>query len=446
MAQFLISLNKICTMKKRILFTKSILIGGLLSCFNLANAAEIRAVGGENNWNNPKAWNLNRLPKCGDLIIIPLDATILVNDQITVSTGTLCEETQLNIIGKLNFSSGKKLHFNVDAAIYLNPTGEINPSKNGGGNSELIEIGNQVFWKASEGKKNGKAFDFSTSNSEIFSSFAEEVKKNTQILELNNAQNGGTVIGKDGTKIIVKANSLLDNRGEKITGKVKIELLEVFTKADMIALNKPTVGVLPNSNKAPLISGGEMYLRISQNDSDVRTSEAVEVRVPTQKEDPNMKLFDGVMDKEGKLTWNASKEQLNLVKDDFNGDLKSSYSFGTSHWGWTNIDKFSDDPRRKTKVLVQLPEGFSPKNTSVVIAFKETLTVAELDQFDSGFFTEHYGFLPIGSTIDIISISKIGNDWIVGTKKITVIDNMQIYMDNLMYTNAVNLENILDGL
>ncbi|MFK7786375.1 MAG: hypothetical protein AB8B56_14745 [Crocinitomicaceae bacterium] len=70
------------------------------------------------------------------------------------------------------------------------------------------------------------------------------------------AEKGGTIIGEDGTVVILGGNSLLDNEGKLVTGKVQAELIEAIDWEDMIAYNLTTT----SSGKA-LSSGGMMRIR-----------------------------------------------------------------------------------------------------------------------------------------------------------------------------------------
>lgn len=434
---------------KRILFKTSLITLCSFYFLSFAFSAEIKANNGTVNWNKASSWNLNRLPTCGDIIVIPQGSLVNVTDQIKLTSGTKCEQTQINIIGKLIFSSGKKINLSAGTSIYVYPSGEINPSQNGAGSSESIEIGTQIFWKASDGILKGKALDLSTQSSSVKTVFGNEVKKETQKFVLANASQGGIIKGTKGTKIYIKANSILDSRGERITGAVDVELVEVYDRTTMIRLNKATMGLKTNQEKEVLTSGGEIFLRISQNDVNVQLREPVKINMMSENPQNNMAIFNGSLNDNNEVTWTETKEKLALVKDTFNTDIKSAYSFSNSSWGWINIDKFKNDPRDKTKLRVKLPDGFDNKNTAVLITFEEdAYSLAQLDIFENNYFADGYGLCPIGIKINIITMSFTNNTWILGNKKVTVSrdETINFTMDDLLLTNGINLQSILDNL
>jgi hypothetical protein len=236
------------------------------------------------------------------------------------------------------------------------------------------------------------------------SQFVNQLKQNFTI----DASIGGTIIANKGTKVTILPNGLKYANGQAVTGSVNIELVEIYDRGTMLLANKPTMGILPNGDLAPLVSGGEYYLKITQNGNALSTTNGVFVEVPTLNPDFGMQLFEGVIDINDNLTWDLTADSINFNQD----SLGSNYGFFDDSWGWTNVDRFYDDPRPKTTIKVQLPSGFDNTNANVYITYDgEPTALASMDVFTTdGYFSEHYGLIPIGLEIHVIAITMIDGE------------------------------------
>ncbi len=420
-----------------------------LAAFNFSSqAAEIFSNPGEIDWGNAQSWSLGRVPVCGDVIVIGSSSTVLVNNSVNFSSGDFCEYTQLTIWGKLKFTSGKKISLHEKSGVNLFSPGEIHPSKNGGGNSELIEVGKTIFWKAGDGIMRGKALDMAQSGGNVDRLFDDEFERVMQRFTLEHAELGGTLYSNGKVKIVVPANSLKTQSGQPVIGAVNVELIEMQKRSGMLMMNKPTIAKKVDGSKTQLITGGEFYLRISQNNTDVVAEQDLQLAVLVENPDDRMTLFDGVFDAQNNLSWTGSKDDLNIQDIDFKGSLKTAYTFPVNSWGWINIDRFMNDPREKKKLTVKLPAGFDANNTVVLIAFKEeNNSVSQLDQFENGYFTEHYGLVPVGMEIDVISLSNYNGGWLYGIQHLTVNpDTGLIPITSLSPVSTFSLNEILNEL
>ncbi|MCJ8289110.1 MAG: carboxypeptidase regulatory-like domain-containing protein [Crocinitomicaceae bacterium] len=104
------------------------------------------------------------------------------------------------------------------------------------------------------------------------------------------AEKGGTMVGKDGTLIILGENSLLDALGNLISGKVQAELIEALDWEDMIAYNLTTT-----SGGKALSSGGMIRIRYKQNGKEVFVDpgKPMHIEIPTDDYNPEMKVWEG---------------------------------------------------------------------------------------------------------------------------------------------------------
>jgi hypothetical protein len=118
------------------------------------------------------------------------------------------------------------------------------------------------------------------------------------------AEKGATIIGKDGTLIILGENSLLDAEGQRVQGEVQAELIEAIDWEDMLAYNLTTT----SSGKA-LSSGGMMRIRYRQDGKEVfcAPEKPMYVEIPTNNYNPEMKVWEGEV-KDDQLDWKNPQE------------------------------------------------------------------------------------------------------------------------------------------
>ncbi|AWG20556.1 hypothetical protein FFWV33_02915 [Flavobacterium faecale] len=236
----------------------------------------------------------------------------------------------------------------------------------------------------------------------------------------------------NGIAITINGNKLLKN-GQLVTGPILIEYIELFDKGRMLVTNKPTMGLLPNGDQKMLISGGEFFVKASQNGVALTTSENMTLLVPTaltNGADQDMTLWTGNLDDTGNLIW-AEGVALDL---DGSGLVRvgqltvdqDNYTISIPGFGWTNVDKFYSDPRPKTTILVGAPNGYSNTNSAIYLSYdgEGSNALAKLDTYTAGgLFSEHYGQIPIGLACHIIFVTAENGEWKYAIKAVTIQEN-----------------------
>ena len=143
------------------------ILGILLTIFTSLTYSKVIATcnsTGNGNWNNSGTWDCQGSPQCGDTIYILETHTVTVSKQEDYSG---CMSPLFIIIeGTLEFNNGRKLLLPEGSGILVKGDGLISGS--GGGNSNIIEIGNTNVWSSSDG-----AIDTSAYLGEVF--FIEEI-------------------------------------------------------------------------------------------------------------------------------------------------------------------------------------------------------------------------------------------------------------------------------
>jgi hypothetical protein len=151
---------------------------------------------------------------------------------------------------------------------------------------------------------------------------------------------GGSVYSNGGTRFIITPNSFISGSGANVTGSVQVEVNDWLQKGDMI-FGK----VLPTTATESLLSGGQAYIRVTQNNQPVflKPGKQVQINLPQfGKGKPGMQLFVGnrVEGAANNVNWVATDSLSNgsLV---YNGDTISMFC---DSLGYANADRFISSP------------------------------------------------------------------------------------------------------
>ena len=276
-----------------------------------------------------------------------------------------------------------------------------------------------------------------------FKSISEKgVSANKQKFTITAGTGVVTITSAKGVKLNINGDCLTKN-GVAVTGAVDIEYIELFDKGTMLITNKPTMGIMPDGKKNLLISGGEFFIKATQGGVELKTSCSMNLIVPTALTnglDNAMTLWNGTIDDNGELAWRENKPNADGTgggKGGVQGEGANYYvTFG--NFGWTNVDRFYSDPRPKTTLLVDVPEGYDNENSAVYLSYdgEGTNALAKLDTYTpQGLFSEHYGQIPIGLACHVIFVTEDNGQWRYAIKAVTVAAN-DIYTFTLAETTV----------
>lgn len=235
-----------------------------------------------------------------------------------------------------------------------------------------------------------------------------------------------TLTSAKGVKININGNCLT-KAGNAVTGAIDIEYVELFDKGSMLVTNKPTMGLMSDGNKNLLISGGEFFIKATQGGQALATSCSINLLVPTNLTgglDNAMTLWFGNTEDADDLVWREAKDGADGTggKGGVQGEGNNYYvTFG--NFGWTNVDRFYSDPRPKTTILVDAPEGYDNTNSAVYLSYdgEGTNALAKLDTYTAaGLFSEHYGQIPVGLACHIIFATEDNGQWRYAIKAVTI--------------------------
>lgn len=300
----------------------------------------------------------------------------------------------------------------------------------------LLIIAMTIF--ASCDNSDGEDIKLSPPTEAAFKSISEKgLKRNTQNFTMTAGNGVVTLTSAKGVKLYINGDCLTKN-GNPVTGQVDIEFVELFDKGNMLVTNKPTMGITADGKKNLLISGGEFFIKATQGGVELQTSCYMNMIVPTALTngfDNLMTLWTGVIDEDGELAWKDARGADG--KGGVQGEGNNYYvTFG--NFGWTNVDRFYSDPRPKTTILVDVPEGYDNTNSAVYLSYdgEGTNALAKLDTYTTeGLFSEHYGQIPIGLACHIIFATEDNGNWRYAIKGVTTTANA-VYTFNLAETTV----------
>lgn len=125
-----------------------------------------------------------------------------------------------------------------------------------------------------------------------------------------NSQKDTTLICKEGTKLVVKANSFVDANNNLIEGNVDIAITEYYKLSDMLLANLTTT-----CNSKQLETGGMLFIEAKKgrNDLELKENSNIEIAFSTQNKKEGMQLFSGER-KDEIINWQLLKPQDTIVK------------------------------------------------------------------------------------------------------------------------------------
>lgn len=278
--------------------------------------------------------------------------------------------------------------------------------------------------------------------------YSQALEDSRQEFTFDTSQSTVTLTSAKGVTLTLYPACLTKN-GNPVTGEVKVEYVELFNRGNMLTTNKTTMGLMPDGKKGLLISGGEFYINATQGGVQLEMTCGMQLMVPTALTgggDTGMSLWTGILDQDGNLTWDEDENSQGQERGVFVEG--NNYYCYFDHFGWTNVDRFYSDPRPKTTIYVDVPDGYDNTNCAVFLAYAgETNALALLDTYDEDteLFSEHYGLIPIGLECYVIFVSEDDGDWTYAIKHVTITADHVIVIDDAELA-TISQQDLIDAI
>lgn len=274
--------------------------------------------------------------------------------------------------------------------------------------------------------------------------------------EFTISADGGAITGAQGTALTFYGTFLTEG-GQPVTGDVNIELIEIFDKASMVLTKKATNGKTEDGAIGTLVSGGEFFINATQDGQPLKIDGGFSIMAPTDNTGDvsnEMFLFAGKEECDGdkcELVWEqqADKRVEAGQGQGAGGEMSTYYYAFQSQFGWTNIDRWYSDPRPKTTIFVDVPEGYDDSNCVVYLSYDgEPTALARMDVYDDGtqLFTEHYGLIPIGLEVHFIFVSMVDDEWEYAIQGATIAEDHVEVINNVQTITEEQLTALINAL
>lgn len=307
-----------------------------------------------------------------------------------------------------------------------------NNSRNAKTNLYFLLFITLVIFGSCKNNDDNDVFEEVLSGDELEQSILDKRQEEVQNFMVD-ASVGGEIYGEEGTIITFGPNAFLDQNQDPVSGDVDIELIEIYDKGKMLLTKMPTNGKRPNGDIETLKSGGEFYINATQNGNQLDLANGLLLFAPSDDIDYEMGLFDGRdddcdgADLECDIVWEEQDNQNiePIQREGPDGAGVTGYGGFVNNFGWTNIDRWYNDPRPKTMLQVDVPEGYDNTNCNVYVSYVGENSLALLDIYDpdAELFSEHYGLIPVGLEVHIIFVSVQDDEYVYAIQSTTIEEN-----------------------
>lgn len=261
----------------------------------------------------------------------------------------------------------------------------------------------------------------------------DSISPKTYTAGLSN-ESGGTLHFGGNVDLIFQPGSFVTPNGAAVTGNVKIELIKLLTKGEMIKAMQTTIysGNL-------LESAGAFFVKAFQNNQELKLGADVSYLIqyidPDNDPKTSMQVYNG---KEGipapagvdpEFTWNKSTDGSlvrSFIRSSQGGQDQAGYEILSKKLNWVCAAKQSYFNSGTSHLTAILPPNFTNKNTVVFAVFDEYKTIAPLYS-DYSMRAFRAPNLPQKQKMTLISISKINQEFYYDEKDISDIGATGIF-------------------
>ena len=256
---------------------------------------------------------------------------------------------------------------------------------------------------------------------------------------------GGDFVSTDGMLISVPEYAFRYENGDTVFTDIKVDLREIIGVSDMILMNKPST-----TSNQPLNNGGQFKINFKVNSNPVFISKDafVNVKIPTDKNNPNFRVYDGTEDATGYVDWslyyNIEGNTIDCSVEtilDINNVPQNFYEvlLDSTVSNWISCGTVSSQNLNTTSIEAGLPEKFNNTNTFFFVKFKNIESVMP-GYFDGNHFITA-STLAIGSKVTLVFISEVDNNYYSKFIDITISNQTNKLTTTLLSTTYLDIKN-----
>lgn len=249
-----------------------------------------------------------------------------------------------------------------------------------------------------------------------------------------NLNTADTIRFPNNVELTFPPNAVFSPGGYTINGKIKVEMLALLKKGDMLRSLQSTT-----SNGTLLEIFGQVFIKLSNNGKELALApyKSIKIRIPDTQDNPQpaMIVFKGqestpppAWGKDTSSTWLRTNDGSAIgtwYKTGTGPNLKG-YEITTQNLRWISGGKYADSTIPKNKLTLILPPNFTIKNTVAFAVLENTKTIVELKaNYASRSFDANN--IPLQKKLTVITLTKIGTEFYYGIRSINDIGNIAIY-------------------
>jgi hypothetical protein len=223
------------------------------------------------------------------------------------------------------------------------------------------------------------------------------------------------ITGANGTHFVFQKNCFRDSAGNTVNGEITIEMVEVYTKDQMILHNLHTT-----SSQKLLESGGMAYVNAYNSNGKLNLVSYMPytVEFPASNKINGMQLFYGDTSS-GNLNWVVKSSGGKGGDWDYIAQQAlDKYVFTSAKMGWINCDHFLGD-YDVTDLYIDSPDT---AGVSFCLVFRDINSAMLRDMTSDEI---KFRNVPIGATVTIIAFRKTETGAFYASKEVTLQDQMR---------------------
>jgi hypothetical protein len=225
--------------------------------------------------------------------------------------------------------------------------------------------------------------------------------------------------GKKGTTIRIPKKAFVDTKGVTVTGEITIELLEIYTKSDMVLNNIQTT-----SNQKLLETGGMIYIKAFYQNLEVTLAENefFTIEFPTENKQKDMNIFYGDTTSQN-INWQQANRNFGSDNTYIENQKElNKYIFNSTELGWINCDRFINQTET-TDLIVNTTDTLG---VNFCLVFKSINSVMNVS--DRNGVIKFYN-IPIGQTAILIAFKKTENETFYSSRTVTFQRNQSVEIE-----------------